>query len=291
VEASDLRIAKEINDKITKEVNRISLLYRVFYRVKTIESLQVKFNRTPNKYSSDGKKVQDLYGYRITVYFPDDIQIVRNLLSDLFEVIEETVDKNVQTQFGATRCNIVYRLPIGTKDESTTLRKEKRIDDSFEVQYRTVLSEGWHEVEHDLRYKCADDWKPHVDLDRAMNGILASLETSDWGLSKLFEDLAYRHYKSGNWNGMIRAKFRLRIASELNEGLLLLLNQKNGIGKKLYRIDRAKMLQRLCGTQLIMPINMDNIIYFTNYLYMNIDEITEITPRPLLSLFEEHMPK
>nr|WP_255419996.1 MULTISPECIES: hypothetical protein [Parabacteroides] len=29
----------------------------------------------------------------------------------------------------------------------------KNIDSTFKIQVRTTLSEGWHEIEHNMRYK------------------------------------------------------------------------------------------------------------------------------------------
>ncbi|MBK7959276.1 MAG: hypothetical protein IPK03_14995 [Bacteroidetes bacterium] len=33
------------------------------------------------------------------------------------------------------------------------------VDSTFEVQLRTILSEGWHEIDHDLRYKSINTGK------------------------------------------------------------------------------------------------------------------------------------
>jgi ppGpp synthetase/RelA/SpoT-type nucleotidyltranferase len=38
------------------------------------------------------------------------------------------------------------------------------VDNTFEIQFRTTLSEGWHEVDHLMRYKCKPDWEPLVPL-------------------------------------------------------------------------------------------------------------------------------
>jgi ppGpp synthetase/RelA/SpoT-type nucleotidyltranferase len=284
----DHHIAKALEKTISAELSRISLLFRVFYRVKTGSSLTAKFERQPGKYSATGKKVQDLFGFRVTLYFSDDILIAKRLLSSIFHVVEETVDETQDNEFGATRCNIVYRLPE-YEMPSETINSDQRIDDTFEIQLRTVLSEGWHEVEHDLRYKCKDDWKEHGDLGRALNGILASLETSDWGMSKLFEDLAYRHYKSGNWNGMLRNKFRLRLSGALSVQLEGLFKENTEISKKIFRTDRGKLLDKLSKSKLSIPMNMNNVVYLTNFLFLNFNEITKLTPKPLLGKFKEHL--
>lgn len=287
MEASDVRIAKEIFNKIDAEFKRIGLLHRVFYRVKSFESLTTKLNKNPNKYSSSGKKIQDLFGFRITLYFPDDLEIAQNLISSLYEKIDETVDEIEKTIFNATRCNFVYRLPAALSEQSRTIKSESRIDNTFEVQFRTVLSEGWHEVEHDLRYKCRDDWQEYDDLSRALNGILATLETSDWGMSKLFQDLSYRHYKAANWEGMIRTKFRVRTTGTIKPELIKALSENNK-GKAFFRLDRKKLLNKIVSSSLVFPITLENIVYLSNFLYVKCPEIEKLTPRPLKSMFSEH---
>jgi len=287
MEASDKRIASQLFHTIEREFNRVGLLYRVFYRVKSPESLDSKLKKNPEKYSENGKKIQDLFGFRITLYFPDDLNIAQNILSALYKKVDETVDEAGNTTFDATRCNFIYELPNEASEISSTLISEPRVDSTFEVQYRTVLSEGWHEVEHDLRYKCKDDWLEHDDLGRALNGILATLETSDWGMSKLFEDLSYRHYKNSNWDAMIRTKFRLRLSGVLQEQLKEQFGA-NELGKKLYRVNRDKLLTEVSKSSLKMPINSNNIVYLCNYLFLKSQQITDLTPAPLLHMFDEN---
>lgn len=72
---------------------------------------------------------------------------------------------------------------------------EDLIDNTYEVQIRTILSEGWHEVEHDLRYKCKEEWNEFKEESRLLNGIYATLESSEWSMLTLFDRLSYSQYK------------------------------------------------------------------------------------------------
>ena len=83
------------------------------------------------------------------------------------------------------------------------------IDTTFEIQFRTVFFfEGWHEIEHDMRYKSLlsdkEFWKGSEELSRILNCILANLELSDWSLVQLFEELSYNHYKNRDWEIMLK---------------------------------------------------------------------------------------
>src|ERR1700749_1078921 len=204
------RISKEICESIEDELNNLNLFFRVFYRYKAEDSLHKKLSKQTKegapKYTEQ-KKIQDVIGIRINLYFADDIEVVYNLFKEKFEFIEETIDKNLETEFKPTRINLIFKIHKKHNREFKDLIPDLRIDNTFELQLRTVLSEGWHEVDHDLRYKCEDDWQKHTDLSRMFNGILAAIETNEWSMLQLFNELSYRHYQNSDCEAMLRTKF------------------------------------------------------------------------------------
>lgn len=283
---SDQHIAVTLKSVIEADLSRAGLLFRVFARAKSHESIHSKFVRKSYGVGPTDKKMQDLYGVRIALYFPDDSDLARRSLKSIYEYDESssTIDLPTDATFGPTRCNLIFRLPSELAEQSMVLRKDPRIDSTFEVQFRTVFSEGWHEIEHDLRYKCKDDWLNHKDLNRAMNGFIATLETCDWAVIKLFEDLAWRHYKAKEWLPMLRTKFRLRWQSqELSKDLVDLLNKDNNLSKSIFRIDRTSLLGKVLESRIDLPITPSNLVYLSNYFYIKSDSLTEITPRPVLA--------
>lgn len=287
---TETRVVQKLQGAIEKELSRLGLLFRVFSRAKSENSINEKINKSPGKYSADGKKIQDLFGVRVALYFPEDVLVSQQVISNLFKLIEETVDNIESSSFSAVRCNYVYELPDELISESAALKKNDLIDATFEIQFRTVLSEGWHEVEHDLRYKCSDDWVGQNDLDRALNGIYASLETSDWGMTKVFDELAYRHYKEKNWGAMLRNKFRLRTGNGLKESVCALLNEDNGLGKKLYRAERSNVLKKIASTKISVPINLNNLVFLINHFFIKSPELIKLTPQPILQSLNEYYP-
>ena len=266
--------------EITKCISRLGVMYRVFYREKTLHSLEEKINKTPGKYSGE-KKIQDIVGVRIALYFIDDIDIVRNALEKnyVFMPNDSQIDKPDIESFSAVRYNLIFKLPDNF-DIKTLVPDEFHsfVDNTFELQIRTILSEGWHEVDHDLRFKCKEHWKNLEKENRAFNGVYATLETSEWTLLKLFEDLAYTHYKKMNIQAMIINKFRLRLKpSDLDEQLLHYLDGKNDLVKKIYRFERARIIHNLSVRQ-VLPITMSNLIFIMNLDSLNDQGITEIMP-------------
>lgn len=259
-------IAEEMRREIEDLLSSVGILFRVFARGKDQASLNSKLQREPGKYRLGGKMIQDSIGVRVALYFPDDIPIVKSILGSRFQIDSgaSTIDRPERDQFTVTRYNLVFRLPSEAADSFSKIRGDAPIDSTFEVQLRSILSEGWHEVEHDLRYKAKENWSGHDDLSRVLNGIVATLETSEWNMGKIFEELAYRHYKLRNWQGMLPSILRMRLKGAITQPIVDALNSDMQAAKDLLRIDRAKLLRSLSNAKPKLPVTPDNVIFFWN---------------------------
>lgn len=281
-------IEKQIHQKVVDELDKIGLLYRIFVRTKDEKSLNEKVdrkNKQGDPYEKIGKKVQDIIGVRIVTYFKDDIEVVKEILNEKFNFIDEEIDELDLTVFKPKRTNIICELePFQIEILKEVIKVSTNenyvfIDHTFELQLRTMLSEGWHEIDHSLRYKCKNDWEKHKESERLLNGIYASLETNDIALKNLFNELSYQHFKSKNWEALLRNKFRLNFQlSNLSKELIKILNDDNSIGKKILRTDRASFLLKLAQSDFSLPVNFNNLIYLLNYLIIDNKEILNITP-------------
>ena len=275
------RVAKEIGESIEDELQRSGIFYRIFFRVKTVDSIQRKLISKDYANSVENKLMQDLIGIRITSYFEDDLPIIYSFLRNKTNYQDETVDETDVSVFKPHKINLIFKMNDSHSKETfdTVIQKYQVIDNTYEIQLRTVLSEGWHEVEHDLRYKCKEDWTDHSDISHIFNGVYASLVTSDWSIISIFDNLAFRHYKSKNWSAMLRNKFRLRFKEgELDPRLIKILNSDMVIAKDLYKIDRNDFITKMFRDRLRIPITLSNVIYILNAYYLRIDQITNITP-------------
>lgn len=287
-------IKNNIEADIRKQLDRIGILYRLHSRIKTIDSILEKDTR--NKYSSSDKLMQDVIGFRIVTYFEDDVRLVADHFCNFFVQDNFQYDEPKDNEFKPLRKNLVCRLQgSNLKDFDTVVAHSEEnlsiLDSTFEIQFRTTLSEGWHEVEHNMRYKCKDGWKSLQKESRTLNGIYATLETSDYTLQNLFEDIAYKQYKMKDYQGMIRNKFRLRfilndMSGELND---ILLRNEN-IAKEILKIDRKDLLGKLINSKLRFPITFNNICFFCNFLYLRHEEITNIAPGILTDDFKYYFP-
>lgn len=272
-------ILNDLIKEISFKIDKIGVFYRCFGRVKNFKSINDKMVK--KDYFTTGKKMQDLYGIRITLYFFDDIDIVKNYLKREYSFVSEEIDINNEQTFKATRVNLIFRLgDASTLDASMVLKSytphADLIDNTFELQIRTVFSEGWHEVEHDFRYKNKDAWEKQETLSRVLNGIYASLETNDWSIVSILDKMAYFHYEERNWSMMIANKFRLRLVNDiLSESIKSILDRDHILAKKILKISRADLLQKISHPKMSLPLTINNIIYIINECWLKQSSIAE----------------
>lgn len=284
-------IEKKLKDKLVIELGRTGLLFRLFSRVKEDGSITEKFARKNYSLEQGGSLMQDLIGFRITTYFTDDLKIVVDLCQKLFEKVELVYDEPDAEVFKPLRKNMICRMPNEIKGIYQEIKNGNSnfdfIDCTFEIQFRTTLSEGWHEVDHLMRYKCKPDWENLTEESRMLNGIYATLETNDQTLRALFDDISYKHYKARKWEAMLRNKLRLRFYfQELDMKIVRRLNEDPEIGKRVFRLNRNKVITDYINSPLTFPTTFDNWIYFINYVFVKDDVIRSLTPSFLIQDFE-----
>ncbi|PKW30047.1 RelA/SpoT domain-containing protein [Flavobacterium lindanitolerans] len=290
-------IEREILEKIKDELDKIGMFYRLFGRIKDDKSIKEKISRKfeeGQEYKIEGKKIQDLLGIRVVTYFKDDIILVKEILSKKFDFIDEEIDELDLTVFKPKRTNIICEFSNDQKEVMQEVKKATQnidyelIDDTFELQLRTVLSEGWHEIDHGLRYKCKLDWQGRTEEERMLNGIYATLETNDIVLKNLFNELAYKHFKNNNWEALMRTKFRLKFQmGSLNSEIIDILDKKMVIGKKILKLDRIEVLKKIAKSDFSLPVNLNNLFYLINGFEIKDEDVFAITPELIISFFKK----
>jgi ppGpp synthetase/RelA/SpoT-type nucleotidyltranferase len=280
VESNFRHLAEDLRREIEAILQRVGILCRVFGRGKEGRSLTNKMSKNPEKYKVDGKMIQDAIGVRVALYFAEDVEIVAALLSSHFALDSNssTIDLPANDQFTVMRHNLIFKVPERYQADMSRYVGKLPVDITFEVQLRSILSEGWHEVDHDLRYKCKEDWIGQDDLSRALNGIMATLETAEWSMKRIFEDLAYRHYKQKKWAAMLHNTVRMRADSMLSETLIHFLDQNEAFAKEVLRISRKKVIRQFHALKPRLPVTLDNIVYVWNYIGPRNPDVLAFTP-------------
>lgn len=294
--SSDLAV-DEISKNIKKVLDKCGLYYRIFARRKSDDSTTKKLAAKPYCCET-GYLMQDYIGVRIALYFHDDIIICKEIISKFFNVVGESITKHDSKTFSPVILNLVCKIPEDALSLiDPELWENYPFDQTFEIQIRTIFSEGWHEIDHDIRYKCKEDWEQHQDLDRNLNGILATLETCDWSIVALINDLAYREYKGKQWPEMLKNKLRIHLSDyNLGAHISQLLNNDNDLAKSIYRFDRQELLVYLSGLKTKLPLTANNMVYLINHLFIHNVEVEKVTPTALYSILgstdftSEHSP-
>ena len=282
----DLTVIKPILEDLSLRLDRVGIYYRVFTRSKSLDSIKKKLEKKTEQYKREGKKLQDVIGIRLVFYFLEDVEIVASYLRE--ESIRDSESNSTydlrgrevdgigglaDKVFMPIRLNLVFRMDDRTTKEFVKVLKGyegldcELVDNTYEVQLRTVLSEGWHEVEHDLRYKCKDEpWWGYCDQEsRMLNGIYASLETSERTLGQLFAEISYKNYKQKDWEAMIRNHLRIKFLEEpLSPEIKEVLNESNTMAKLILKQEKKKLLDCLFRATRPYPLSMENIVYLIN---------------------------
>lgn len=281
-------IAEEIRRQVEDSLMSVGLLARVFARGKDKKSLSKKIDRDPTRYKKGGKMIQDAIGVRVALYFSEDISIVKSILESKYRIdlTSSTIDQPNSDHFSVTRYNLIFRLPEELADNFFRISGNAPLDSSFEVQLRSILSEGWHEVEHDLRYKAKENWNGHDDLSRTLNSLVATLETTEWTMARIFDELAHRHYKDRNWDAMLQNLFKLRLGGQLSAPLISALDNDPVAAKNLLRVDRPRLIKCLFEARPRIPVTTDNLVYFLNAIGPKCQSITTLTPTLILESAE-----
>lgn len=315
-------IASNIEHRIREVLDKTGMYYRIFSRVKKEPSIKKKLTAKQNEYSENGRKMQDYIGVRIVFYFKDDIDyfvpILRswpsydkqnesNSIIDLARLEDEIKRANVQKLQGLVplvdkvfmpeRLNLVMRMNEYETDlfncqmESQTGYNSKLIDNTYEIQLRTVLSEGWHEVEHDLRYKTRKEswWNECQKESRLLNGIYAALVSNESHLTSIVDDIAYKAYLSKEWDTMIRFHFRRRTDEQkLSPQIASILDKHvDDIAKVILRFDRDAVVQALNKIRVQTSITTDLLTFIVNRSVVKDQDLLQLEPRPTTQILNQ----
>ena len=274
-------IANKLESQMFQHLNQCGLMFRLFSRVKTISSLHHKMQIKGENYKTGKSLIQDMIGLRIVLYFQDDVDALAFFYS-CGEVVNSSIDEFDSSTFRPQRLNLTCNLPAELVDDFRKALPEEYatyIDATYEIQIRTIFSEGWHEVEHDLRYKCKEDWEGCESYSRVLNGVIATLETAEWNMKSLFDQMARTNFRNKNYRAMLRNKMHLRIKGEdLSADVYEFLLRNYHVAERILDADRFVIVLTLLNHQKPIELTYDNLLFFINRIEMNNEELREIEP-------------
>ena len=271
-------ISQELTDGISRSLSRCGLMYRIFSRVKTSDSIRHKLNV---KYADKKVKIQDMIGIRIVLYFQDDVDALAVYYSAK-DVVKKSIDEYDSSTFKPQRLNITRHIPENmVEDFFSAVPDEFKelVEPTYEIQIRTVFSEGWHEVEHDLRYKCRDNWEGCDKYSRALNGVIATLETAEWNMRAVFSEMARHNFQHSDFTSMIRNKFHLKFSDHsISPELDAFLKRNRHLAESILNADRLIVIFTLLSHTETFTMTYDNMIFLINRIEMMDAELRKLEP-------------
>ena len=317
-------IRTNIENRIIPILDKAGMYYRIFSRVKSTSSINRKLSKKAIEYREKGTKMQDIIGIRIIFYFQEDVNIFyeklkcmegydknneSNSLEELKELsdIIEGLDGKDSNQgmlkkllpfhdkiFMPQRLNIVMNMNEQEKNAFQFLLPTlgdyaDLIDSTYEIQLRTVLSEGWHEIEHDLRYKTKDEtwWNFCTEESRMLNGIYAALETNERALSQMIEELTYKNYKNHSWDAMIRFHFCKRMTEDKLSPDICSILDDDRVAKDILHVTRAEFTEWLWAIPHKISLSTQFALFLINRKKLNNGTILSIEPEPILMILDK----
>ena len=283
------KIAGQLTSEISDSLLRCGLIFRIFSRVKSESSIRKKLEV---KYADKKGKLDDLIGIRIVLYFQDDVDALA-LYYSVKDVVRKAIDEFDSSTFRPQRLNITNRIPAHMEEDFYASLPDKirdRVDPTYEIQIRTVFSEGWHEVEHDLRYKCKEDWTGCEPYSRALNGVIATLETAEWNMRSIFAEMARHNFMHSNFTAMLRHKFHLRFKSDsLSENLVGHLNKNRHLAEAALNTDRLIVIYTLLSHTGNFDLTYDNLFFLINRIEMMDMDLMAMEPESTRLMLSEFL--
>lgn len=265
------QIASHIENDLEQSMKRGGMMFRLFSRVKTERSIIHKKEMEDDLYLNGTKKIQDIIGLRIVVYFPDDVDVLSFFL-ERGGIVKRAVDELDSSTFRPQRLNLTHSIPeeyVGQFRKALPEHLAQYIDNTYEIQIRTIFSEGWHEVEHDLRYKCKEDWVGYDSYSRTLNGVIATLETTEWSMKSLFHEMAYQNLQRGNYRAMLRNKMRIRMKDDrFSPEVEAFLSANPEVARGFIDSNRIVFVLSLLNHKGELNLTFDNVLFLVNRMEM-----------------------
>ncbi len=162
----------------------ITLALPIEYRVKEIDSIIDKIERSESKTSSL-KDITDLIGLRIILLFRRDVEKVCDVISKQFDVIEKDDKLTIisESQFGYSSVHFLVTVPASWLSVPT-LAPFKGL--KAEIQVRSMAQHIWAAASHKLQYK--NEQSVPIPVRRSIHRVSALLETVDLEFERILDE-------------------------------------------------------------------------------------------------------
>lgn len=180
IDSFGIELLKQIQQILND--NSIHLGFPIQHRTKNWPSIKRKLNLIRIKSLLD---IQDLCGLRLVLLFKRDIESVRKIISENFDILKEydTINRLDSNQFGYSSFHMIVKMP-GSWFELPTLKGFSNL--KAEIQIRTLSQHTWAAASHVLQYQSEEN-VPKTIL-RSVYRVSAILETVDIEFERFLDE-------------------------------------------------------------------------------------------------------
>jgi ppGpp synthetase/RelA/SpoT-type nucleotidyltranferase len=154
------------------------------YRIKEFKSFFEKIGR--KQYINPFKETEDFCGIRIICYYNQDIQKIKKIIKEEFEIIKNEDKSSILkvSEFGYRSTHYIVKI----KKEWLGAPNYRGLEDlKIEIQIRTILMHTWAEIEHKLNYK--KEIEIPDEFIRKLYWLSAKFEEADYHFENLKHDI------------------------------------------------------------------------------------------------------
>lgn len=156
----------------------------VSYRIKEFKSFFEKIGR--KQYTEPFDETEDFCGIRIICYYNQDIQKIKQIIKDEFEIIRNEDKSSILkvSEFGYRSTHYIVKI----KKEWLGAPNYRGLENlKIEIQVRTILMHTWAEIEHKLNYK--KEIEIPDEFIRKLYWLSAKFEEADYHFENLKLDI------------------------------------------------------------------------------------------------------
>jgi len=180
------RLARNVEAMLQDILNNVSHIDRINARAKSPSRFKTKSQKQNEekklKYECPLDKIQDQIGARVIVFYLDDVDIVSEKITGIFNKIEEKkLVPESESEFGYIGKHFVLFLPPDVIDDKWD---DADIPTFFELQIKALYQHAWSEANHDLAYKA------NSELTSNQKRELAFTAAQSWGADEIFSRLS-----------------------------------------------------------------------------------------------------
>ena len=120
-----------------------------------------------------------------------------------------------------------------------------------------------------------------------LNGLIATLETAEWNMKMLFDQMAHTNMQMRNYRAMLRNKMHLRLQGEdFSEEVSDFLRQHPEVAERVLKADRLVILLALLNHTKSIPLTYDMLLFLINHIEQISKELQALEPQDAQSLLD-----